>query len=657
MLEIFFSAIIVLILLLIFLNIRLQNQWKNFLLLLIVILFLLLEKFKLEFSLISSYFKAFLFLVVFSIFLNFGKNRSLKRNLFDIFVLVFFISIALLIVFLFNSSFLDKELYYTFNFFWHFLIAIYIIFSLINLFYYREEIKISLKERLLVISTLVITILIFAENFLLEGLYNIFNNFEYFSDIYLKSKNIISSTTYLMFSVSVFYYIFNNEYSKIKIIIENKKSKERDVDLLTIIKELAIKSEEIESIVESIINLSNFLISPDGIIIYLYDKDRDAFVAKGIYGYVVPPFYVNDRILSDSQKLFETIKKTEVKLNNPIFSVTIKDNGFFFMKTDIHDISREYIKPLRDYAARFGSLLVGTFNIDKEIGGFLYFHNRITDFNELNIKAFKSLCSLVSVLISNIYAKRIAKVKERLENELQIAEKIQTSILPKKFDIEGYKICPYMKPAEEVGGDYYDIIKTTKGRFWINIGDVTGHGLTAGLIMLILQTSASTIIMNEPDIKPDELIIKTNKIIFDSIKNRLLLDQYITACFLRGDKDGNFLFAGAHEDILIYRSKGKKIERIQTVGMWLGLTEDISQIIKTGSFKLEKGDFLFVFTDGTIEIMNEKGEQYDLYRLEKFLLGNAEKEPEEIRDLLEIELNNFKAEQKDDISFVIVKKI
>lgn len=100
------------------------------------------------------------------------------------------------------------------------------------------------------------------------------------------------------------------------------------------------------------------------------------------------------------------------------------------------------------------------------------------------------------------------------------------------------------------------------------------------------------------------------------------------------------------------------IDQIQTKGMWLGIIPDISKPTRkfAGSFSLEKGDVLFLYTDGVIEICNQKREQFDIHRLTDFLLSNADKATEEIKRALLFELNRFKHEQMDDITFLIMKK-
>jgi len=156
---------------------------------------------------------------------------------------------------------------------------------------------------------------------------------------------------------------------------------------------------------------------------------------------------------------------------------------------------------------------------------------------------------------------------------------------------------------------------------------------------------------------PDELIILANKTINYNLKNRLKLDQFVTSCFLKFDREGIFNFAGAHEKILIYRAKSKTVDEIKTTGMWLAVVDDISNFITLNNFKLEKNDVALFYTDGVTEINNELKELYGLERLEAVLMNNGNYDSDTILKNIINDINVFKNVQNDDITLVILKKI
>ena len=245
---------------------------------------------------------------------------------------------------------------------------------------------------------------------------------------------------------------------------------------------------------------------------------------------------------------------------------------------------------------------------------------------------------------------------EREKSELELASRIQTCLLPSIPEKEFYDITATMIPAAEVGGDYYDLIGETDGRIWFGIGDVSGHGLTSGLIMMMAQSAFNTILLSDPDIPSDKLISQVNKVMYQNIKERLGEDHFMTLSFMIANPDGTVRFSGAHLDVLIYRQKTKQVERIETFGIWLGLLPDIKESTIEKKFKLESGDLMFLYTDGLIEATNFKGEQYDMKRLITKLSELGEKPIKEIEEQIIADVFKFLHEQKDDISFVIARK-
>ncbi|MCX7871533.1 MAG: serine/threonine-protein phosphatase, partial [bacterium] len=106
----------------------------------------------------------------------------------------------------------------------------------------------------------------------------------------------------------------------------------------------------------------------------------------------------------------------------------------------------------------------------------------------------------------------------------------------------------------------------------------------------------------------------------------------------------------------VYRAQLKKVEVIETDGLWLGMLSDISNITKLSSVRLNKGDLIFLYTDGLTQIKNRFGEQYSLTRLIMFIEKNGDLDLEVIKDKLINEIEEFKEEQNDDISFLILRK-
>ncbi|MBR6199828.1 MAG: SpoIIE family protein phosphatase [Spirochaetales bacterium] len=304
--------------------------------------------------------------------------------------------------------------------------------------------------------------------------------------------------------------------------------------------------------------------------------------------------------------------------------------------------SRTFTRPIAD--------LVGA---TKEVaeGNYTHFLKSSSD-NEIGV-----LTDNFNAMIKNIKAYQDKLLSaEREKSELDLAAKIQTCLLPGIPTQEYYDITATMIPASEVGGDYYDLISEENGRLWFGIGDVSGHGLTSGLIMMMAQTAFNTVLLNKPDIASDKLIADVNRVMYQNIKQRLGEDHFMTMAMIVADPDGMVNHSGAHLDILVYRYATKTVERIETGGVWLGLIPEIDENTMVSSFKLEKNDTFLLYTDGLIEATNENNELYDMDRLCEKFRELGERPVKEIEDEIISDVFSFMHEQKDDITFVVARK-
>src|SRR5262249_16869103 len=143
-----------------------------------------------------------------------------------------------------------------------------------------------------------------------------------------------------------------------------------------------------------------------------------------------------------------------------------------------------------------------------------------------------------------------------------------------RIAIPGAEICGKLLTAEAVGGDYYDILPCNDGA-WLAIGDVAEHGLHAGLIMMMLQSTVSSVVGEKQDGSPSQLLERINAVMYDNIRNRMARNEYVTFTLLRYSSNGCVTFAGAHEDIIVLSNGNAHCERIKTPGTWLGAIDSV----------------------------------------------------------------------------------
>ncbi|MCC6998466.1 MAG: SpoIIE family protein phosphatase [Deltaproteobacteria bacterium] len=238
----------------------------------------------------------------------------------------------------------------------------------------------------------------------------------------------------------------------------------------------------------------------------------------------------------------------------------------------------------------------------------------------------RALAKAMNHMVSELEASRRSLAdRERMSRELEIATRIQTSILPRTPALPGLELAARMRPADEVGGDYYDVLEVPGGDGgWIAIGDVSGHGLEAGLVMLMLQTAVSTLVREYPEEMPSRALVALNDVIYDNVQRRLQSDRHATLSLLRIRRDGRLTMAGAHLDVIIWRAESKRCEFVPTPGTWISVTDDIARATVDHEQRLHPGDVVVLHTDGLTEAMNRSGEQFGQERLAESLAGAAE---------------------------------
>jgi serine phosphatase RsbU (regulator of sigma subunit) len=274
----------------------------------------------------------------------------------------------------------------------------------------------------------------------------------------------------------------------------------------------------------------------------------------------------------------------------------------------------------------------------------------------------REVCYLEQLGLANqeimVLNERLQAENLRLNTELEIAKRLQKMILPKEEElqeIEELEIAGFMEPAEEVGGDYYDILQHDD-RVKIAIGDVTGHGLESGVLSIMVQTAVRTLIESSEN-NPKKFFEALNSTIYKNVQ-RMNCDKNLTFCLI--DYHQNRLkLTGQHEEIIVIRADGE-IELIDTIdlGFPIGLEESVSDFIASTHIELNTGDLVILYTDGVTEAENDLGEQYGLERLCAVAQKNYREAARKIQQLIIEDLRCYIGSQKvyDDITLVVFKK-
>ncbi|MDJ0763567.1 MAG: SpoIIE family protein phosphatase [Myxococcota bacterium] len=248
--------------------------------------------------------------------------------------------------------------------------------------------------------------------------------------------------------------------------------------------------------------------------------------------------------------------------------------------------------------------------------------------------------------------KEVNETKDALWGEMELAKKIQTILLPEDPRIPGYEITGYMKTADEVGGDYYDIVNV-RDKHWLVIGDVSGHGVPAGLVMMMVHSTIDHAIRSNLSDAPDKILSSVNQTIYRDIK-KLGESKYMTLTLMSFGPDGTIYYAGLHQDIYIFRKARGEVEAIETQGIWLGIIADIEGMNTVDQLHLDPGDTMLLFTDGIVEATDQDGQMYDNEQLISVLERCGEQSTPEIRDRILQSLIGYTTD--DDVTMMVVQR-
>jgi predicted ATPase/serine phosphatase RsbU (regulator of sigma subunit) len=280
---------------------------------------------------------------------------------------------------------------------------------------------------------------------------------------------------------------------------------------------------------------------------------------------------------------------------------------------------------------------------------------------------------------------RLKEDNLRMSAELDVAKQLQKMVLPAKSElthIESLDIAGFMEPADEVGGDYYDVL-VHEGQVKIGIGDVTGHGLESGVLMLMVQTAVRTLL--DSGLSDATQFLNTLNHTICHNTQRMKTDKNLTLSLLdyqplpsasasqeeiaryparypflqTGGRGGVLRVTGQHEEVLVFRAGGC-VERIDTfdLGFMVGIEDDIADFLSVKEISLQPGDGVVLYTDGVTEARNLAGKMYEVERLCTVISRNWQLSASEIQEAVIADVRQHIGTQKvyDDITLLVLKQ-
>ncbi len=244
--------------------------------------------------------------------------------------------------------------------------------------------------------------------------------------------------------------------------------------------------------------------------------------------------------------------------------------------------------------------------------------------------------------------------RERVEQELQVARSIQQASLPREVPKpEGWHIAPFYQPAREVGGDFYDFHLLSGGRLGLVVGDATGKGVPAALVMSTTCGMLRAVSQALESSSPGEMLQRVNETLFHSLP----ANMFVT-CFyaILEPESGHLAYANAGHDLPYVRRRSGECEELRARGMPLGLMPGMGY--EENETVLDAGEAALFYSDGLVEAHDPKGEMFGFPRLQELVAEHGE-EGSLGGDFLLEELYTFVGEgweQEDDITLLTLRR-
>lgn len=402
---------------------------------------------------------------------------------------------------------------------------------------------------------------------------------------------------------------------------------------------LVISSLEINEVLRLVMEIAKRVVQAEASSLLIFDEQT------GLLGYEVALGEKGDQIKNTfSLKMGQGIAGWVAQERRPLLVADVEKDERFFRGSD------------EQTGFKTRSILCVPMQAHGKLLGVLEVINPVKAdaFNERDLEILSAFSGLAAIAIENANLSRKKIEEEVLHQQLSIAKQIQENLLAKGFPkLEFFEGWGFTRSAQEIGGDFFDFLELDKGRLGAVIGDVSGRGIPAALYMV--KTLSEFRLEAYSSLKIARILENLN----DRLIHHSTMGMFVTLCYAVFDPASGIVeFANAgHLPIYVYRGRGKRFDQIRLVsGLPLGVMEDAQ--IKTQKIKLEKGETVFLLTDGLIEAKNEAGEDFGWHGFEKYLSGLKEDLTcQQIAQGVFSSLDRFRGHFAipDDVTFLAIK--
>jgi serine phosphatase RsbU (regulator of sigma subunit)/putative methionine-R-sulfoxide reductase with GAF domain len=391
-------------------------------------------------------------------------------------------------------------------------------------------------------------------------------------------------------------------------------------------------SPDVDEVLTTVVRLTPLLVSVDWCVVLLWDEDQQRFaIARG---HAVPA-EIEEAIESEPSAFAH-------ELLQPLVTATEHlDASFSFQNAGGQaELQRVTAHPLRTWDRLLGAFLVGG-----------EAPHRTAPEHRMGILA--GVANQLTLAIESARLHQQSLEQERLHRSIELAREIQESFLPECCpEPEGWDLAAEWRAARGVGGDFYDFIPLPDDRLGLVIADVSDKGVGAALYMALSRAVLRAAALTTAD--PAETLRRANRVLMDDARSGMFVTVfYAVVCLATGEI--RYARAG-HNPGLLYRARTGEAIDLRPAGVVLGILDDpqLEESVET----MEPGDLLLLYTDGVIEAVNEKQQEYGRERLVQALKGCGSAPAEEVLERIDASLHAFVEEQPqaDDITLIVTRR-
>ncbi len=522
---------------------------------------------------------------------------------------------------------------------WKILLLIFTIRSIASIYGYIANILKSISENKgLVYAYSIMSILFYIASPIL------------YSQPYWFSFEVVTLILFSIFTLRV----HNRYITDFEEMVENlEREKNIIIDLMRDISAIIGAGDfELDTVIQHIVDASvQGARDARGGTILLKDAVTNRLIVKYVNGLYPPtkPFKIVSGMTLTESVIVEKLKSEKIAVGEGLLGQVVESGEPIYIPDVLKD--ERFVQTIKDTMTVTSFIAVPLRSKDEVFGVLSVVHDELP-LLESDLSLIETLGEQAAITIKQIQMYQEILDKKQAEKELGVAGQIQASLVPHTFPESGkFEMFAFSIPAKGVGGDYYDYIQFSDNKIAVTMFDVSGKGVPAALIMVMIRSILRTIASLEEDTK--EILTKLN----NTISEEIVEDRYATGFYLLFDAEkGIMSYTNAgHGPLILYRTKRDEFEMLDTDGMPVGIMTGVEY--GQNYTTLETGDIAMLYTDGISEAMNEVHEEFGLDRLYNVIRTNKRESARELANKVLEEVNRFvgTAPQHDDETLLIIK--